>query len=636
MRYIGSKIQLLESIEKVINENKIRGEVFCDIFSGTGSVGRFFKKNYEVISNDILYFSYILQAGTIKNDSIPHFKKLENYLGKNVFDYMDNVEYFTLGKYKDEQFFICNNFSPKGNRSYLSEENAKTIDLWRLELEEWKIKSIIDTDEYNYLLACIIETVPFFSNISGTYGAFLKTWDPRALKKIKLVKLEVPTNRKNNKSFNLDSEKLVDEVSGDILYIDPPYNERQYLPNYHLLETIARYDYPEIKGVTGIRPYKAEKSKFCLRNSVYDVFEKLIKSASFRHILLSYSTDGIMKEKEIVSIMSKYSKNGICKVYRFPHKRFKSRTLVNTSDLHELLFYIDKGDNQIIVEPPSVTLKSPLNYIGGKTKLMPQLKNHFPKKISTFVDLFCGGLNVSLNVSAHKYVANDINKFIVELFIYLKKNRKTDTIEKIESLIKEFDLSKENSEGYLKLRSAYNLRKVPIMLFVLTCYSFNHQIRYNNNFEFNCPFGKNRSSYNRKIKSNLNEFIDYIQDRDFDFLSKDFNLIEWKSLDKESLVYCDPPYFITTGSYNDGKRGFGDWTLEKETELLAYLDKLNKHGIKFALSNVFEHMGQRNELLINWARNYKVINIESEYNNSNYQSSAKKHKTKEVLIVNYT
>ena len=103
------------------------------------------------------------------------------------------------------------------------------------------------------------------------------------------------------------------------------------------------------------------------------------------------------------------------------------------------------------------------------------------------------------------------------------------------------------------------------------------------------------------------------------------------------MVYCDPPYLITTGAYNDGKRGFGDWKQEDDDALLKLLDKLNKRGIKikFALSNVFYHKGETNEKLIEWSKKYTVIYLDKTYSNCSYHFKERDAKTVEVLITNY-
>lgn len=280
-------------------------------------------------------------------------------------------------------------------------------------------------------------------------------------------------------------------------------------------------------------------------------------------------------------------------------------------------------------------LKSPFNYIGGKTKIIERLLNIFPNDISTFVEPFCGGYNVGLNVTAKNIVEIEINKYLVELIQFIRDTETSAIISQTEELIKKYKLSKTNQDGYLLLRTDYNLSKTPLLLFVLICFSFNHQIRFNNSFQFNTPFGKNRSSYNSSIKNNLIAFSNRIKEQNINFINDDFEAFDYSSLDSNSFVYCDPPYFITTGSYNDGTRGFGDWTINSEKRLLKLLDSLNEKGIKFALSNVLYHNGFSNDLLINWSKKYYIHFIDTNYNNSNYHSKAKERDTVEVLITNY-
>ena len=171
MRFIGNKTKLLKDILKVIDENcDGKEEIFCDLFSGTTSVSRFFKNRYKIISNDMLYFSYVLQMGVIGNNEIPEFTKLKKILRiYDVFDYLETEEY---DRHLFEKF-ISNNYSPNGKceRMYLTCENALRIDFIRNTIEKWREQNLIDNNEYYYLIACLIEGVPFVSNITGTYGA---------------------------------------------------------------------------------------------------------------------------------------------------------------------------------------------------------------------------------------------------------------------------------------------------------------------------------------------------------------------------------------------------------------------------------------------------------------------------------
>jgi len=209
----------------------------------------------------------------------------------------------------------------------------------------------------------------------------------------------------------------------------------------------------------------------------------------------------------------------------------------------------------------------------------------------------------------------------------------------IDNRIDYFELSLTNETGYKNLRNEYNKQKNPLDLFVLVAFSFNHQIRFNNNHEFNNPFGRERSSFNPTMKQNLENFIIEIKENDVNFSSKDFENFDFDNLGNNDFVYADPPYLITCGTYNDGKRGFKGWSEREEKLLLKKLDNLNKQGIKFALSNVLEHKGKENEILKTWVAShpsYNVNYLNFNYSNSNYQTAVRdKNASVEVLITNY-
>lgn len=280
-------------------------------------------------------------------------------------------------------------------------------------------------------------------------------------------------------------------------------------------------------------------------------------------------------------------------------------------------------------------IKSPLNYTGGKYKLLNSLFDIFPNNINTFVDLFAGGFNVGINVNANKIICNDQINYLIELYEFLEKSNTEEVINNIYKIINEFQLSKSNADGYNKLRERYNENKDILDFLVLTFYAFNHQIRFNNSQKFNTPFGKERSSYNDSIEKNLKEFCKALKEKNLEFHNTDFLSVNLSDLSDKDLVYCDPPYLISTGSYNDGKRGFKDWTEVEEKQLLGLLDELNSRGIKFALSNVLYHKGLSNDLLIEWSKKYKVHYIDKSYANCSYHFKEKNAKTVEVVITNF-
>lgn len=279
-----------------------------------------------------------------------------------------------------------------------------------------------------------------------------------------------------------------------------------------------------------------------------------------------------------------------------------------------------------------------MNYIGGKYKILPQILPLFPKNIRTFVDLFCGGCNVGINVPAKKTIFNDNLTYLIDLYKTFKILSENEIINHIENRIKQFNLSLTNKEGYLEFRSFYNQEKNPLDLFVLVAYSFNHQIRFNNSHEFNNPFGKERSCFNEHMKNNLLTFLKELNSKDSEFSAKNFDEFDFSVLSCNDFVYCDPPYLITTGTYNDGRRGFTGWSENQERKLLQILDNLNSNLVSFALSNVLEHKGKENLILKNWIEenNYFVSYLLKDYSNSNYHTiDRNKNSTIEVLITNY-
>ena len=284
-------------------------------------------------------------------------------------------------------------------------------------------------------------------------------------------------------------------------------------------------------------------------------------------------------------------------------------------------------------------IKSPMNYTGGKYKLLPQILPLFPTEINTFVDLFTGGGNIAVNVNANKIIANDNETHVID--IYKAFQNGYDSVEgiinAIESYIAKYNLSIDNTEGFNKLRNDYNSNPfksnyiTSTMLYVLICYSFNHQFRFNSKGEFNMPFGKNRSQWNDTMKKNLINFHKAITEKNIIFTNKDFNELKIDKLSSNDFVYCDPPYLITCATYNE-KDG---WNENSERKLLELLDKLNSQSVKFALSNVLFSKGKTNDILIEWSQKYNVHHLDYTYQNCNYHTKDKESKPDEVLITNY-
>ena len=302
-------------------------------------------------------------------------------------------------------------------------------------------------------------------------------------------------------------------------------------------------------------------------------------------------------------------------------------------------------------------IQSPLNYTGGKFKLLPQILPLFPKDINTFVDLFCGGCNVGINIESKEVIYNDLDEHLLYLYNTFKNLDKDSTFDWIYQIIEKYNLSDVSRFGYdfyncnsseglgnynkdkfLKLREDFNTKTSEdyyyyVMLYVMIVYAFNNQIRFNSKGEFNLPVGKR--DFNGKMAEKLSIFIDRIKEQNCTFTCKDFRDFNISELSSSDFVYADPPYLITCATYNEQ----GGWDTNSEKDLLAFLDKLNERNIRFALSNVLRSKGKENKILIEWLEKnqdrYKTFYLNYNYSNSNYQTKDKTSSAEEVLIVNY-
>ena len=353
MRYIGNKENILDKIYSILEDNGIHGKSFFDFFAGTTNVSRFFKsKGYRVFSSDILYLSYCLQKAYVENNEEPSFSSLlpsiNHVVGSNLFSRPLDIVVDYLNSIQPIKGFIYNNYTPGGTaalsrpRTYFIDENGQRIDAIRMKVEEWKNAGLITESEYYILLACLIETIGFYSNIAGVYAAFQKHWDPRALKSLELKTIDFVDNGLDNKVFCADSMDLINDIDVDLLYLDPPYNERQYAPNYHILETVAKNDNPPLRGVTGMRDYSGQKSRFCRANTALEDLDKVARIAKFHYLVLSYNSEGIMPQDKIIETLQKY---GNVKLEQFEYARFKSNNngLAKTKKtVFEQLYILEK------------------------------------------------------------------------------------------------------------------------------------------------------------------------------------------------------------------------------------------------------------------------------------------------------
>ena len=332
MDYIGSKFSLLNFInsvfDKEVSKLGLKVNNVTDIFAGTSAVGKHFKKRgYQVTGNDLQYYSYVLGKHYIENND-------KSQLDTNYFDKLNNIE--------PVQGFIYNNYAAGSGsgRLYFSDHNAMKIDAARQQLENDYDNGLIDKKNYYFYLASIIESIDKVSNTASVYGAFLKNLKKTAQKEVVFSPAEIIESSKNNTMLIGDANDIIKNIRGDVLYLDPPYNSRQYHSNYHLLETIARYDNPEIHGLTGVRSQDDKlKSNYSRKREAEKAFKDLISNADYPLILMSYNNEGIIPLENIVSILEEH---GTYIQYKKEYKKFKSQSTQVNDKVFEYVHVLRK------------------------------------------------------------------------------------------------------------------------------------------------------------------------------------------------------------------------------------------------------------------------------------------------------
>lgn len=620
MRYLGNKTRLLGHINQLIEDKNISGGVFADLFTGTGSVADHFKDRFEIITNDLLRYASLFSEAKVSFSEVPKFPRFKKHFKVTPFEYWNTYDYSN-----ETAGFITLNFSPRGDRKFFQEKNAIKIDTIRRQLDEFREANLLSEKEWAYLLASLLESVMGVSNTSGTYEAFFKDWEARSNKDLLLEPLSIenlPLFSKRNVTYNNDSNELVRHIEGDVAYIDTPYTVTQYASAYHVLETIALNDSPEIAGKTG-RRVERKMSDYNKRNAAKVAFEDLLRQLKFTHVIISYSNQSLIPLDEFVELIQKFAIDGDVEVRAIDFREYKNLNASQKGDgkkLQEVLIYFKK-DFEIV--------KSPLNYAGSKDLIMDKITAALPAHISNFVDMTGGAFNVGGNVvGTGRTFYNEKNPVVFEMVQRLLLDEPEALIVQMQAIVEDYGLTKADKDAYLRLRNHYNSvdidQRDPIELFVLALYSFQHMIRFNKNGGFNVPVGNSG-------------LTDDVIDRLINYRTKiplggmtlgSFTDVDMNQFDEDTLFYFDPPYIITSAAYNDGKRLEAEWTERDEYELLNYLERLDNAGRKFLLSNTVIHKGQRNEILLDWVER-------NGYDMQEVGRGGRRYPRLEVLIKNY-
>ncbi len=634
-RYLGNKYSLSEFIRKTVDENCHGVNIVVDIFSGTGAVANIFKDKM-LITNDLLYSNYISNFAWFG---------FEKYSEKKIIQLI-----YEFNKVKtNENNYMRENFAD----TFFSADDCSKIGYIRESIEKkYKMKEI-NFKEYSILVTSLLYAMDKIANTVGHYDAYRKNVEFEKELLLNVLLPEISINE-NNTCYNADANELIGSIKCDLLYLDPPYNSRQYSDAYHLLENVARWEKPQVYGVARKMDRSCLKSDYCMTTAT-KAFEELIEKAEAKYILLSYNnmsnkgngrSNAKISDDDILRILSK---KGKVSVFESDYKSFST----GKSDIKnnkERLFLCEVNGE----EKKKLNISCPFNYIGGKFKLLEQMQPYFSEQ-EVFFDLFAGGGNVGINSSASRVIFNDSNDILMDLIKFIRDTDTKTLLTKLDEIINKYNLSNSslygyqyyecesskgladyNREKYLKLRDDFNSLAVLgeidySMLYILIVYSFNNQIRFNRKGEFNLPVGKR--DFNSKMRSKVVLFSEELKKKDIQFMKKDFRDISLNDFSSSTFIYCDPPYLITNATYNEN----GMWKESDEKNLLNFLDLANEKGFKFALSNVLESKNKKNSILYDWIKEkgYYCNSLEKSYSNSNYHRKNRDSVSEEVLITNY-
>ena len=633
-RYLGNKYKLIPFIKRVVENECKNINTVADIFAGTGAVASAFIDK-KIITNDIMYSNYICHVAWFSS---------EHYLEEKIIKII--THYNNLKVIEDN--YMSDNFS----NTYFSLDDCRKIGFIRQDIEDKFNSGDINARERALLITSLLYAMDKIANTCGHYDAYRQGVEFEKHLELYVPQPEPDVNE-NNVCYNMDTNELAQEIEADLIYIDPPYNSRQYCDAYHLLENVARWEKPEVFGVARKMDRTALKSDYCTQKATV-AFENLINSIHAKYILLSYNnmankgndrSNAKISDDDIMKILSK---KGKVKVFSEDYKAFSTGKSDIQANQERLFLCICNNERKEVIP-------SALNYTGGKYKLLSQILPLFPKDADQVVDLFCGGCNVGINVDCNKVLFNDSNEYLVGLLDTFRRLTKEEIFDWIYKSIDKYGLSLvskngydfyncESSKGlgeynkaaYNKLRDDFNKKtskdnEYYLMLYLLIVYSFNNQLRFNRKGEFNLPVGKR--DFNSKMQGKLEAFIDRVKSGDYRFTTDDFRNVSMEGYTDKSFFYADPPYLITCATYNEQ----AGWTENDEKDLLNYLEELDKKGIRFALSNVLESKGKKNVILSEWInqnKKFKAIPLNYDYTNSNYHTK-KDGITKEVLVVNY-
>lgn len=364
MRYIGNKTRLLPFLLGTIERLDLTPGSAHDAFSGTAAVGRALKgAGWRVASSDLMTYSYVFQRAYVVAQRSPSFAALRagdpelrralrspafraSVAGKGALGAV--CEY--LARWVDaERGFMGTHFAPAGGRMYFTQENADRIDAIRCWLHEWWTSGLIEDDGYYVLLAALIEAADRVANTAGVYAAYMKKWQSNARRPLSL-RPEIPQRGPRGATAHRADATLVARAAGpmELIYIDPPYNARQYAGYYHIPEIIGRgwFDaVPVLRGKTGLVAGDGQQSDWCSARKADTALAELLAATEARHALVSYNSEGLLSERDLRDRLARAAKFGEVRRFSRGYRRYRSDSdrvgrVYQGDRVRELLYHI--------------------------------------------------------------------------------------------------------------------------------------------------------------------------------------------------------------------------------------------------------------------------------------------------------
>ena len=353
MNYIGSKYSLLKEIDAILDTHGVpRGGVALDLFAGTGAVAQLLKlRGHITYANDWQYYSYVTNVAFIAHSEFPEFDILlaDRLWGQRIRAVVPEKEIVTYSIVSREpltgnppcaqvlrylngvpgkcgSFYEAYCYGGDAGRMYYSQENGLRIQAIRDAIETWNDAKLVSEKEKAWLVACLIEAADRVANTASVYGAYLKHVKRSAQKPLTLVALRPATSAypaNQHRVFCEDGTELLSRFARGqlrLIYVDPPYNHRQYAANYHILETIARWDVDQFepRGVTGLRKPEEQRSDFCMRSVVGVAFRRLFERMNSEYLLFSYNNEGLLSKEKLLELFQEF-----CSDVSFTQIKFK-------------------------------------------------------------------------------------------------------------------------------------------------------------------------------------------------------------------------------------------------------------------------------------------------------------------------